>query len=264
MTPDLVATMERSAAAVAVAMGLLWLVSLRLRDASIADVFWGSGFAMVAWVAAAGNSGAEPRRSLALALVTVWGLRLSLHVASRNLGHGEDARYQAMRRGHGERFWWVSLFTVFLLQGLLLWAISLPLQAVEVASGPPGLGWLDGIGISLWVLGFLFEAVADLQLRRFKADPASRGKVLDTGLWRYTRHPNYFGDALLWWGFGALALATGAWWALASPAVMTFLLVRVSGVALLEKDIGERRPGYRAYVARTSAFVPWLRREGKP
>lgn len=254
------------AAVVLVAMILLWSVSLRLRDASIVDMFWGTGFVLATWTAAlvAGSAGLErPRAALALAAVTLWGLRLSVHLVARNAGHGEDRRYQAMRAAHGDRFPIVSLFTVFLLQGVLVVVISLPLQAAVTA--PPGpLGPLDALGILLFATGFLFEAVGDWQLRRFKADPANRGKVMDRGLWSTTRHPNYFGDALLWWGFGLLGAAAGAPWTLLAPAIMTFLLMRVSGVTLLERDIGERRPGYRAYVERTSAFFPWFPRKPAP
>lgn len=247
-------------ALVAGAMVLLWLWSLPLRNASIVDAFWGGAFVLVAWAAALAGDGQGPRRALALALVTAWGLRLSLHLLRRNAGHGEDPRYAAMRRGHGARFWWVSLFTVFLLQAALAWTISLPVQLAVLAPATP-LGLLDAAAVALWGVGVAFEAVGDWQLARFRRDPASRGRVLDTGLWRYTRHPNYFGDACAWWGLGLLGAAAGAPWTLLSPALMTFLLVRVSGVTLLERDIAERRPGYRAYVARTSAFFPWFPRE---
>ncbi|HVO30109.1 MAG TPA: DUF1295 domain-containing protein [bacterium] len=239
----------------------LWRVSLGRRDASIVDPFWGTGFVIVAWVAAAAVPGAFARRAMLLAMVSIWGLRLSWHLLRRNLGHGEDYRYQAMRAQHGDRFAWVSLFTVFLLQGVLLWIISMPLQAALSAAEPASLGVLDFVGAGAWFAGFLFEAVGDAQLKAFKADPASKGKVLDTGLWRYTRHPNYFGDALQWWGFFLVAGATGAWWTVFSPLVMTVLLRRVSGVTLLEKSIVDRRPGYREYIARTNAFVPWLPRK---
>lgn len=252
-----------SAAAVLGAMLVLWLASVRLRDASIVDAFWGAGFALAAWSAALAGEGGGARRWLALALVTLWGARLSVHLLHRNLGHGEDRRYAAMRAAHGERFWLVSLGTVFLLQGALLLAISLPVLAA-VAAPPSPLGALDAAGLLVFAAGFAFEAVGDRQLARFKADPANRGRVMDRGLWRLTRHPNYFGDATLWWGLGLLGAAAGAPWTLVSPALMTFLLVRVSGVALLEKDIAERRPEYRAYVARTSAFVPWFPKEAPP
>jgi steroid 5-alpha reductase family enzyme len=245
------------------AMLLLWLVSLPLRNASIVDVFWGPAFVVAAWTAALAGAGGGARRALALALVSIWGLRLGLHLARRNLGHGEDQRYAVMRRGHGARFWWVSLFTVFLLQAGLAWIISLPLQAAVIGPATP-LGPLDLLAVALWGLGLTFEAVGDAQLARFRADPGNRGRALDTGLWRYTRHPNYFGDACVWWGLGLLGAAAGAPATLLSPVLMTFLLLRVSGVALLERDIAERRPAYRDYVARTSAFFPWFPRKAGP
>jgi steroid 5-alpha reductase family enzyme len=244
-------------------MVLLWLWSLPLRNASIVDAFWGGAFALAAWTADLAGGGRGPRRALALGLVTIWGLRLSLHLLRRNAGHGEDPRYAAMRRGHGARFWWISLFTVFLLQAALAWAISLPVQQAVLASQTP-LGALDALAAALWVAGVAFEAVGDWQLARFRRDPASRAKVLDTGLWRYTRHPNYFGDACAWWGFGLLGVAAGRPWTILSPVLMTFLLVRVSGVTLLERDIEARRPGYRDYVVRTSPFLPWFPRGGTP
>jgi len=180
-----------------------------------------------------------------------------LHIARRNWGKGEDFRYQGFRARWGGRFWWVSLFTVFLLQAVLLFAVSLPIQAAGAGETPASLGVFDWLGAGLWLLGFAFETVGDAQLARFKADPASRGRVMDRGLWRYTRHPNYFGDAVLWWGIGLIALAVPwGWLALVGPGLMTFLLVRVSGVAMLEKTIAERRPGYAEYVRRTSGFVP--------
>ncbi len=245
------------AAAVAAYMALVWLLSLPLRDASIADVFWGPGFALVALVAAS-VSPPSARASLLVALTSAWGLRLAFHIGNRwRKKKEEDRRYQAMRANWGSRFPVVSLFTVFLLQGALLWTVSLPLQAGAWGGAGRPLGVLDAVGVALFGVGLLFEAVGDAQLARFLADPSSRGKVMETGLWRYTRHPNYFGDALVWWGLGLVGAASGAWWSLAGPALMTFLLVRVSGVSLLEKDIGGRRPAYAAYVRRTSAFVPW-------
>lgn len=260
---DLASPLALSAAVLIGAMVLLWGWSLPLRNASIVDAFWGSAFVLAAWTAAGAGDGGGPRRALALALVTAWGLRLSLHLLRRNAGHGEDPRYAAMRRGHGARFWWVSLFTVFLLQAALAWVVSLPVQLAVLAPASP-LGPLDAVAALLAAVGLAFEAVGDWQLGRFRRDPASRGRVLDTGLWRYTRHPNYFGDACAWWGLGLLGVAAGAPWTLLSPVLMTFLLVRVSGVALLEKDIGERRPGYRAYVRRTSAFFPWAPKKEAP
>jgi steroid 5-alpha reductase family enzyme len=253
----------KSGAALAASMLALWLVSVRIRDASIADLFWGTGFVLVAWVAALSGDGEGPRRALVLALVTIWGLRLTVHLSRRNLRRGEDPRYQAMRRRHGERFWIVSLGTVFGLQGLLLWIVSLPVQA-GAARPSSGLSALDLAGVALWAVGFLFEAVGDRQLARFRADPANRGKVMDRGLWATTRHPNYFGDAMVWWGLGLLGAAAAGPWVLLGPALMNFLLLRVSGVTLLERDIAERRPGYREYVRRTSAFFPWFPGKDRP
>ena len=245
-----------SAAVVALYMTGAWLLSLRLRDASIADVFWGPGFALVA-VLSAVLSPPSPRGILVATLTSVWGLRLALHIGARwRKKKEEDRRYQVMRAGWGDRFPLASLFTVFLLQGVLLWVVSLPLQAGAALGAGHPLGPLDAIGVLLFAVGLGFEAVGDAQLARFLTDPASRGRVMETGLWRFTRHPNYFGDALLWWGLGLLGAATGAWWCLVGPALMTFLLVRVSGVSLLEKDIAGRRPDYVAYVRRTSGFLP--------
>ena len=253
-----------SGAALALTVSSLWLLSLRRRDASIIDAWWGPAF-LLAGASAALASGAPSggRRLLALALVATWGGRLALHLLRRNAGRGEDPRYAAMRRAHGQRFWWISLLTVFLLQAALAWVVSLPVQAAA-ALPPTPLGALDAAGALLWLAGFLFEAVGDAQLARFLREPSSRGRALDTGLWRYTRHPNYFGDACAWWGLGLLGLAAGAPWTLVGPLVMTVLLRRVSGVTLLERDMAARRPAYRDYAARTSAFLPWFPRRGTP
>ena len=244
----------------AVVLGLMtamWLVSLALRDASIVDIFWGAGFAVIAWVTFFAADGSQARRMLLLVLTTLWGLRLALYLAWRNIGKGEDYRYRAMRKRYGDRFPLISYGTVFLLQGALMWVVSLPVQAGQVPGSPDGLIWLDFVGIALWLIGIFFETVGDIQLARFKADPANAGKVMDRGLWRYTRHPNYFGDFMVWWGLYAIALATGdAWWTVVGPLLMSFLLLRVSGVALLEKSLNKRREGYADYAARTNAFFP--------
>jgi steroid 5-alpha reductase family enzyme len=250
-------------AAALAAMFALWLLSLRLRDASIVDIWWGPGIAALAWVAyAAAGGGAHPRRLLLLGLVTLWGLRLGGHLLRRNAGRGEDPRYQAMRRHHGERFARASLFTVFGLQGLLQWVVALPILLAQAAPGEPRLGALDAAGALMFAVGLFFEAVGDVQLARFKADATNAGRVMDAGLWRYTRHPNYFGDCAAHWGMFLVALATPRGWAGAiGPLVMTVLLLRVSGVALLERSIGKRRPAYADYQRRTSAFLPWPPRE---
>jgi steroid 5-alpha reductase family enzyme len=253
--------MLASLAAVVAMMLALWVVSLVIANASIVDIFWGLGFVLVTWVSVAVTP-AESTNYLVAALVTIWGVRLATYLAIRNTGHGEDFRYRTMRAHHGPRFPLVSLGTVFLLQGALMWIVSLPVQAaIAVADGLP-LGRLDAAGILLVVAGLGFETVADAQLSRFKKRPESAGRVMDRGLWRYSRHPNYFGDCLVWWGFGAFGLAAGMWWTLLGPAVMTVLLLKVSGVSLLESTIVERRPAYRDYMVRTSAFVPWPPKRG--
>jgi steroid 5-alpha reductase family enzyme len=236
----------------------LWGVSVALKDTSIVDIFWGSDFVIVAWVAYVLGDGSADRRLLLALLVTIWGLRLTAHLARRNLGKGEDYRYAEMRRRHGERWPLRSLMVVFWLQGALMWVVSLPVPVAMNDPTPIGLGALDWIGAAIWVVGLAFEAGGDQQLARFKADPANRGKVMDRGLWRYTRHPNYFGDFCVWWGIWLVALATGsAWWTAVGPVVMSVLLIRVSGAAPLERSLTKRREGYADYVAHTSAFFPW-------
>jgi steroid 5-alpha reductase family enzyme len=231
----------------------LWLLSLRLRNASIVDVWWGPGFAAIALL----GLHLGPGDRLVSALTAIWGLRLGAYLLWRNAGAGEDPRYAAMRRHHGQRFPRVSLFTVFGLQGLLMWFVSLPVQLANAAGPATGSGGFRAAGVLLWAVGMFFEGLGDWQLARFRADPANAGRVMNRGLWRYTRHPNYFGDFCVWWGIFTAALAApGAIFAVASPLLMSFLLLRVSGVALLERSIGARRPGYAEYRRRTSAFVP--------
>ncbi len=239
-----------TALALLAVMVTLWLVSLALADSSIVDLFWGLGFVLVAWLSVA-RLGASPRGLLAAGLVTAWGVRLAGYLAWRNVGKGEDPRYQAMRRAHGAAWWWRSLGIVFLLQGALLWLVSLPLQAAASQGG--SLSPWDAAPVAVFLVGLSFEAVGDVQLARFKR--AHPGQVMDRGLWRYTRHPNYFGDFLVWWGLFGVALLGGGWWAVVSPVVMSVLLLRVSGVTLLERTL-KARPGYEAYVRRTSAFFP--------
>lgn len=247
-----------------------WLLSVRLKDVSIIDTAWGPGFVLIAWTE-------WSRQSLSLVsfhptallpvLVSVWGLRLSTHLFVRNHGKSEDFRYRQMREKWGNRFWWVSLFTVFGLQGLVMWIVSLPLHVgsnslsssmvEDRTSG--GFSLLTIVGVTAWSIGILFEAVGDWQLAHFKSQPGNKGRVLQQGLWRYTRHPNYFGDSMVWWGFFLIGLSNhAAWWTVISPVLMMFLLMRVSGVSLLEQSLLQNRPGYRDYVRRTSAFFPWL------
>jgi steroid 5-alpha reductase family enzyme len=248
-------TLITTLAVILLVMFALWCVSLALRNASIVDPFWGFGFVIVAWLVFWLREGTAARSVLLLGCTSAWGLRLSVFLLWRNAGHGEDPRYAAMREHHGQAFWWRSLLTVFGLQGVLLWFIAFPQQFGIVANAPPLDSW-DAIPLLVWLAGFIFETVGDWQLARFRANPANRGRVLDTGLWRYTRHPNYFGDFCVWWGFYLIAARNGAWGTLASPVLMSILLLYVSGVRLTESSISERRPEYEKYKRRTNAFFP--------
>lgn len=241
------------------AAALLWLLSLRLRDASIADIFWGPGIAGVADIAAwAGQSGGT-RASAVLLLVNLWGVRLAAHMLSRR--SGEDRRYAAMRQHYGRNWWWLSLIQVFLLQAILIWFIPAPLVAALLYSHRP-LAWLDYLGIGLAAGGLIFETLADSQLAAFRANPDNKRGVMDKGLWRWSRHPNYFGEALLWWGFFLVGFSVShQYWLLLSPLLVTVLLLYVSGITLMEENITDRRPGYAEYRRRVSAFIPWPRKK---
>lgn len=244
---------------VALLMLLLWLVSIFLGNVSIIDLFWGPAVAVagtVYWVLA-DTPGA--RGTLMLVLVWLWALRLCIYLTSRNAGKPEDRRYADMRRRHDPGFWLKSLYIVFALQAVLAWIISAPLLGAMRGDAP--LGLLDYLGTAVFLFGLIWESLADLQLARFLRNRSSQAAVLDTGVWRYSRHPNYFGEFTLWWGLWLIAVAGGAWWTIISPLLLSFLLLKVSGVAMLEKDIAERRPAYRDYMRKTSAFVPRLPRE---
>ena len=257
-----------NASVVAGLMLAVWVVSIPLRNVSIVDLAWGFGFVCIAWVSVlvastdSVTAGWTERPSMCLLplCTTLWGLRLTGYLAWRNHGRPEDKRYAAMRARRGNAFWWQSLFVVFLLQGVVMWVVSLPVQ-VGVAQAESGWAWVHAIGLVLWSVGLFFETVGDWQLARFKAQPENRGQVMDRGLWRYTRHPNYFGDFCVWWGLYALAAAHGASvWTVVSPLLMSIFLLRVSGVTLLEQSLREEKPDYAEYVRRTNAFVPWFPR----
>lgn len=241
--------------AIAVLTATAWAVCTVRRNVGLVDIFWSLFLLLAAVVYAIAAAPAGPRATLVLALVAAWAVRLAAYLTARNWNAPEDHRYQAIRARNQPNFEWKSLYLVFGLQGLLAWIISAPLAAAVASPAP--LGPLDWAGAALAAFGIVFESVADAQLARFRRDPVGAGQVLDRGLWRWSRHPNYFGECCVWWGFFLLAVAGGGAWTAFSPLIMTLLLLRVSGVSLLEKDIGERRPAYRDYVARTSAFVPW-------
>ncbi|MEN9644860.1 MAG: hypothetical protein RL238_1529 [Actinomycetota bacterium] len=234
-----------------------WLLSLALKNASIVDIVWGFGFVCVAWaVRLRVDEGLDARQNLLVLMTTVWGLRLAGYLFWRNHGKGEDYRYKAMRKHWGPRFPLISLGTVFGLQGVLMFIVSLPVQLGQTRD-TPDLGWLAYLGIAVWLVGLFFEVVGDAQLAKFKADASNQGKVMNRGLWKYTRHPNYFGDACVWWGIALVAAETTVGkFGLIGAVVMTILLRRVSGVVLLEKSLSKRKEGYAEYVARTSAFIP--------
>jgi len=237
-------------------MTALWLFSLLIKNASIVDIFWGLGFVMVAWIDYAMSPFMSAGKWLMTILVTIWGVRLALHIGIRNWGKPEDFRYAKWREENGASWPWRSFFKVFLLQGLLMWIIAVPIISIRVTDGIPPLSSLQIFAALIWAYGFFFEAVGDWQLTRFKSVPANKGKLMTTGVWKYTRHPNYFGDAAQWWGFYLLALSAGAWWTIFSPLLMTFLLLQVSGVTLLEKTM-KSKSGYEDYMNKTSAFFPW-------
>lgn len=237
----------------------IWIASVRLGDVSLVDRFWGPAFVLVAGVFLVGGEAPEGRRLGVFFPVALWGLRLGIHLTRRNWGKGEDPRYTEFRKADPEHFWWKSLGTVFGLQAVLVFGISAPLQLAMGSPEAPEFGTLwDGVGLSLFAIGWFFEVVGDWQLARFKAQRKSPDEVLDRGLWALTRHPNYFGDATLWWGFFALSLSVpGGIWTLPAPVLMNFLLLEVSGARLLESDLAKRKPAYRDYVARVPRFIPW-------
>lgn len=240
-------------------MFFLWIISIIIKNVSIVDLFWGFGFVLANIFFFISTEGTGPRKLMVLILVTVWGLRLSGYLSWRNIGKGEDFRYRHFRSRYGEdRYWWVSFFQTFLLQGLLMWLISAPLLGANFSGTGKNLGILDFAGISLWVTGFIFETFGDCQLARFKTVPSNNGKVLSTGLWRYTRHPNYFGDSAVWWGYGLISISAGSLFPALGSILMTALIIKVSGITLLEKTLADKKPGYRKYIETTSAFFPWF------
>jgi steroid 5-alpha reductase family enzyme len=246
-------------ALIIIMMSLLWIASIMIKNVSIVDLFWGFGFVLAGTFYFIATSGSTPRKIILLSLVTLWGVRLSLYLTWRNAGKGEDFRYKQFRKEYGEkRYWWISFFQTFLLQGVLMWLISAPLLGAQLYGPEKPLGLFDFLGIAFWIIGFAFEAGGDWQLAKFRADPLNKGKVLNTGFWHYTRHPNYFGDSAVWWGFGLLCLSAGGILPVLGSVLMTALIIKVSGVALLEKSLKDQKPHYKEYIEKTSAFLPWF------
>jgi steroid 5-alpha reductase family enzyme len=238
---------------------LLWVWSVRITNASIVDIFWGLGFVVVNTFYVFHLDKIEPRNLVLLILVAIWGLRLTMYLAFRNIGKGEDYRYQEFRKNYGEkRYWWFSYFQVFLLQGVLILIVSLPLFGVHNSDSSGQLFWLDYMAILTWVIGFIFEAGGDYQLYQFKKSQKNKEEVLTKGFWKYTRHPNYFGDAFVWWSYAMFSMAAGGYWQIIGAIVMTLLIIKVSGVALLEKTLKNTKPKYKEYVEKTNSFFPWF------
>ena len=233
---------------------LTWVLSGIKRDVSIVDSIWALMFLVAALVYGTDADPYTTRTALLLTLVLAWALRLSIYITWRNWGEPEDPRYRAIRKKYEPYFPLKSLGIIFGFQAVLAWIVSMPLWAALTV--PASLNLFDALAVGLWVAGMSFEGVSDWQLARFKADPQNRGKVLDSGLWRYTRHPNYFGECLIWWGFYLFALSVGAWWTVVAPLLMTYLLLKFSGVRLLEQQMVEKRPDYRGYIAHTNSFIP--------
>lgn len=240
-------------------MTILWVVSVIIKNVSIVDLFWGLGFVVAAILYFLITDGSGPRKIILLILVAIWGLRLSIYLALRNIGKGEDFRYREFRKKYGEkRYWWISFFQTFLLQGVLMWLISAPLLGAQYIGINNSLNFLDYIGLFFWIIGFAFEAGGDYQLSVFKANPLNKGKVMNRGFWQYTRHPNYFGDSSIWWGYGFMCLAAGGNFLVLGSILMTVLIIKVSGVPLLEKSLKEQKPEYKEYIEKTSTFLPWF------
>lgn len=242
-------------------MVFVWLIALILKDNSIVDIFWGLGFCMLCVVAYTQAEHAGIKQYFLLTLVLLWGLRLSVYLFLRNKGKGEDFRYANWRKDWGKHTWWRAFFQVFLLQGFFMYIISLPIL-ITMIYGDGALGLLNIIGGLIFIGGFLIESVADFQMYRFKANQKNKGKILTKGLWSISRHPNYFGEILIWWGIFMLSLNSGYWYiGFISPVIITWLLLKVSGVPMLEKKYDDS-PSYKDYKEKTPAIFPNLKSPG--
>jgi len=250
---------SQAALIILILVTLLWVWSVFIKNVSIVDIFWGLGFVIVNAFYVFMSGELNTRKILILGLVSIWGLRLAIYLSYRNIGKGEDFRYQEFRRNYGpKRYWWFSFFQTFLLQGALIMIVSLPLLGINSSTSSGDLKILDYIGIIVWLIGFTFEAAGDFQLARFKRAIGNKGKVLNTGFWKYTRHPNYFGDSAVWWAYAIFSISAGSYWQIIGSVVMTLLIIKISGVALLEKTLNDTKPKYREYIKKTNSFFPWF------
>lgn len=249
-----------AATVILVYMTCVFLAAMAQKDNSIVDIAYGGAFVAASWAVSLTRGAGHPRQALALALITLWGLRLAIHLYVRHRGRGEDFRYRAWREAWGRAFVWRSYLQIYLLQGAVVFVVLWPVLLVLDSPGGP-LGAFDAAGTLVWLVGFLFETLGDWQLLRFARDPANRGRIITRGLWRYTRHPNYFGEALLWWGVFLVGLPSPlGWTGVVSPVLIGLLLLFVSGIPMLEKKY-EGVPEFEEYRRRTSAFLPWFPKE---
>ncbi|MCT4601455.1 MAG: DUF1295 domain-containing protein [Marinifilum sp.] len=238
---------------------LLWMYSVYIKNASIVDIFWGFGFVVIGTYLFFTTDSLSLRQIILFALVSIWGLRLTIHLFIRNAGKPEDFRYQKFRKDYGEhRYWWFSYFQVFLLQGVLMLMVASPLFGVYIAEENTSLNVFDFVAMALWIVGISFEAGGDYQLTKFKKHRKSKEEVLSTGFWKYTRHPNYFGDAMVWWSYAFFAIAAQQYWYIAGSLFMTYLIIKISGVAMLERSLATDKPQYKEYIEKTNAFFPWF------
>lgn len=248
--------------AVALLMSAGWIYSIIKNNVTIADSLWGLCFILITWLTWFQSDGWFYRKTVIAILVTLWGVRLFIHITKRNIGKGEDPRYTEWRKQYGDNFRIVSLFKVFLVQALFSWIIAFSMQAGQLSASPEFITIFDIAGIVIWITGFLIESSADRQLARFLAQPANKGKVMKQGLWRYSRHPNYFGESSMWWGIFVISLSVPWGWAtVISPIVITWTLLRITGVTLMEETIFGSNPEYKEYVNKTSSFIPWFPKE---
>jgi len=246
----------------AAAIGLMcigWVFSLIKKDVTIADSLWGLGFVLIAWLTFFRTDGFLIRKLMITILVTLWGLRLFIHLSSRNRGKGEDPRYGKWREKHGQSFWIISLFKVFLVQALFQWVIGIGIQYGQISSEPSHMTLMDVLGFLIWTTGIIIESFADQQLKQFLSNPANKGKIMNQQLWKYSRHPNYFGETLIWWGLFVIVLSTPwGFWTIISPLLITYTLLKLTGVTLMEETQFSDNLEYQQYIRQTSTFIPWF------